>query len=374
MADPLTPVPAAAPAPASTAPVSSPEPSSDALPVVTAEQAAVAEGDFSALQNATRARKQGKPLPDVGEATPKPPVAKLGPQSPIPSNVKRRVSQDEINEQIRKGVEAELARRTGQPAAPPRAAAPLPPLPPSAPPPATAADWKRYASMADAPKLADFDNLEEHTAAMALFVADKRFEERERDTSERQRAQRDLQALHQEAQQYADRMRKAFEQDPDLEILVQSSEEAARTAKAAGVPLKDVRAALAAKPISAMSPQERQSASFANIVAEAIFRSEQPGTLARHLADHPEEADRIVSLPSSQWLLALSRLDGRLETPAQLTRLSAPPRVSSAPAPPTTLGRKPATPADPKRAALEANDFGAYRQALHKDRQARRVS
>jgi hypothetical protein len=98
-------------------------------------------------------------------------------------------------------------------------------------------------------------------------------------------------------------------------------------------------------------------------IGDTIIDSEVGGELADYLANHQDEADRIARLSPRSALLALGKLTATFDSPT--THASAPAQpaaktVTSAPAPPTTLASRSATPADPAAAALAAGDFEAW--------------
>lgn len=89
--------------------------------------------------------------------------------------------------------------------------------------------------------------------------------------------------------------------------------------------------------------------------------------LALHLAEHPEDAQRIERLHPIQQIRELGKLEARIETDT-VTRTSASAgpaakTVTTAPAPPTTLAARSADPADPVAAAVARGDFRAFEEA-----------
>ena len=150
---------------------------------VSAVDAAVSEKNVSAFRDARRAEREGKPLPAVDVKAPEP----VKPAEPVaPAQPDRTLSrrQQDANDRIRDAVErartadaAEIARLRA-----------LVPATPAAPAPQTEAEYKRFLKLPDAPRLDQYDSVEEHTAAMALFISDKRYEER--DEAAKQTAER----------------------------------------------------------------------------------------------------------------------------------------------------------------------------------------
>lgn len=88
--------------------------------------------------------------------------------------------------------------------------------------------------------------------------------------------------------------------------------------------------------------------------------------LLLHFADHLDELSAIGTLGETNLpaaLRALGKLEAALESSAAPPAApAAPPKrtVSAAPAPPQTLGTRPAEPADRRTAALSRKDFTAY--------------
>lgn len=98
---------------------------------------------------------------------------------------------------------------------------------------------------------------------------------------------------------------------------------------------------------------------------DAIDQSANGPALLYHLGSHPEIFQRLITLPErlAAWEL------GKLE--ASLASASTPkPRLTRAPEPVTTLGRKAADPADPIDAAVADDDVGRYRAARLEQRRA----
>lgn len=105
-------------------------------------------------------------------------------------------------------------------------------------------------------------------------------------------------------------------------------------------------------------------------LAAAVLDSPVGPALILHLAEHPEDFERIGRLGLDPRTLPVAlREIGRLEAkydspaaPASVAASPAPPakHVSSAPPPPPALGTRPAEPADAKAAALARNDFTSY--------------
>ena len=328
------------------------QPEQDAPDTQPAVDQALAAGKVADYRAARRAERLGTPLPDVAvaELADEEPPSQAVASAPAPVISKR---QQKINDYERRIAESDqriraLETQLRQPPAAPRREEPPPETRPTEP------EWKRFWAMPDAPKLVDFESVEEHTAAMAYFMAERRDQERE------QRATRTVaETRHQErAVQFGERLRTAATADPEFVNAIPP-------------------AVLTARPLSGLSREELAQSTFANVVAEAALRSDDPATLLKHLHAHQDETLRIAGLPSDEWLDALARLDGRLtagtapaRNPVPALEPSAPKPVTSAPPPAPVLGARPAAPADPMGAAVATGDFSAFRQLKRQERQA----
>lgn len=99
------------------------------------------------------------------------------------------------------------------------------------------------------------------------------------------------------------------------------------------------------------------------LFGDAILESEVGPQMAQHLAEHPEEVERIAALSPNSALRALGKIEAIYETPTTSASASAGPAAkikTTAPTPPTTLAARSASPADPAKAALERRDFPAW--------------
>lgn len=334
------------------APAAAAQPAESTPVTISATLDAASRGDFSAFDTASTAAQRGKPLPSV-EATEPPPA----PAAPAERTLSKR--QEEANNRTRAAVDAatadlraELDRVKAQLSAPP--ARPVEqPAAPAAPAAPTVAEWKRLASLPDAPKLADFESVEEHTAAMSFFIATTIRSEEQATARERQTDESRAKFLTERGQEYGSRLSAAREADPDIVS-------------------KIAPAIMAARPLSGLSDAERSRATFANLVAETGLFSEDPAGLYVHLTANPADAQRIASLPSQDAALrALAQLDGRLtagrapaapgpESRTAAPAAAAPPStITAAPPPPPTVTRAGST-ADPSKSALARGDFAAF--------------
>ena len=371
--DPQTP---AAPAPTI--------PTPPAPPSISPSMAAVEKGDFSAFQDADDARRRGTPLPPVeveikkADAAPAPeapvvPVVAPTPEAPpAPAALSKR--QQEANERTRLAVEratADLQARVKE-----LEGRLTPPTEPKAQP--TQAEWRRYLAMPDAPRLdavdahgnAVFASVDEHSAAMALFVADKRAEERAHAQREEQFHTQRQRFLQERGETFTTKLQAAAEADPDF--LDKIPPEVATARPLSGC-VRDPHGRL-------VDPTTRRPPTFANVAAEAAFRSDTPDKLLTYLHAHPQEVDAIVARPSADWLPALIHLDGRLSGPLTPAAPAAPapaavaspaPPISAAPPPPPSVSRA-GSMANPSQVALERGDYDTFSKLEDAARAAKR--
>lgn len=322
-------------------------------PTVSATIAASEKGDFSAFQDAKQAARAGKPLADV-PVTPEPSDLSAAP-APADKTVSKR--QQQINDYERRI--AELNQRLARLETPPAA--------PRSDPQPTAPDYKRYLALPDAPKLLKFESVEEHAAAMALFIADKRHEERAaQDSQQRQRADH-LRSLEERDRAFGERITQASADDKTFLASLPAPVLHA-------TPLSGCRPD-PARPGSFVDPTTGQPVGFLNFVAETAFLSDNPVAFHRAMKDlAPEDRIALARLPGPEMMRRLSQIDGRASASIASPAASAsaesttPSPVSAFPAPTPTLNRPGAT-VDPEHAALKRDDFGSFQAA----RQARRL-
>lgn len=379
------------------APVTPVQASTTTTPTVSATKDAATRGDFLAFEKGREAAREGKPLPDVAlgatntpaPAPPKRPnaaaAAAAAGEAPVegsapPENRKTREDkeQDRINASIRAGIEAEtrelraeLARLKAGPTA--ERPAGQTSTDGSVPGKGTP-EWKRFAAMAEAPKLEDFESVGEHTAAMAFFIADKMLGERD------QRAQ--AQTRHSQAQAadearfeaWHGRIGEAKAADPEFVTKLSP-------------------AVQALKPFGALPAGDQGGP--ANFIAEQIVNSAIAPTVMLYLSQHDDELTRLQTMPESIARIAderarisahmrhmqaeFFRLEGRLAvSPAAPPRAPAaaaaepPPVISQAPPPADTITRA-RTSSDPRQAAIAKGDVRSY-MAIEDERQRDRAA
>lgn len=184
-------------------------------------------------------------------------------------------------------------------------------------PEAKQAEWKRYRALPDAPKLADFDGdeaLEDWNAATALFIADKRYEER-RAIETQSQAKTAYEAREMEHYRGFEAKLNAAGKD-FIESIDPVLTETHR--------------------LSMLAPGERPT--FGNWLVEQIYRAEPVKELLVYfnddLANGKKEAQRLAALPPDLALREFARLEARL-TPAAAPLVSGPaPTVKSSTAKP----------------------------------------
>lgn len=131
-----------------------------------------------------------------------------------------------------------------------------------------------------------------------------------------------------------------------------------------------------AMPYGMLPDDQKAKATPLNVLSQEVLTCERPDLVLRHLTDHPEEVDRLTSMASAvDAVRELARLDARLlrdsaRPSADTTTVTDPPAqparsVSSAPKPPTTLGRKPTTEGDEAEDALKRGDTAGYMRVMN---------
>lgn len=176
---------------------------------------------------------------------------------------------------------------------------------PAEPAKSTATDRQRYLSLPDAPKLADYDGTdgktyEDYTADVATFIADRRFDER----MSAHTAQQTLRTQH---DAWVDRLDAAKGKDPAL---------AAKLATLKDTPLADYTA--------------------------HFLRTSKIGVdILAYLADHPDIAQRLPTLPPLTQAEELGKLEGQLSAARAAAASPGP-----APAPKISTAKPPIKPVD----------------------------
>jgi hypothetical protein len=101
------------------------------------------------------------------------------------------------------------------------------------------------------------------------------------------------------------------------------------------------------------------------LLADAVLHSDLAPEIAYHLNTHLDEYRALIARAPGPMIKALGKLEARLEatTPTAAPAASTPQHITRAPAPPVTLGSRPADPADDVERAGARRDVGAYIRA-----------
>jgi hypothetical protein len=360
-----------------------PAPPAAAPDTISASIDAVNRNDFDAFDRAELGKRTGKPVADV--EAPEPADTDAPPATAAPGTPPRQLSkrQQQLNDSIREAVERATAPLTAElaqlKAVKPPAAAPAPPVA-AAPPAKTTPEYKRIMALEGAPKLADFDSVEEHAFAAAEFIDSTRTKERE--TAARTSASRDAFVASEKAvdDAFFEQLEKAKTADPEFtknvapEVLALTPLEWLPRDKD-GRALDETGRPLTTGPQHVVASELRKSP----VVRELMLHfSQQPADLARLVAGPPQLAAIPVERRTPAQLFQhirwieheMKRLEGRLAgagAPADSTAAPAAPAVApvsrspitAAPPPPPTL-RAAGSTSDAKAAALARDDFAEF--------------
>jgi hypothetical protein len=218
------------------------------------------------------------------------------------------------------------------------------------------AEWQRYREHPDAPKVENFDTYEDYLDARATFIADQRYAEREQvqqRTVQRQQLESEIQTIQQTAKQRLDEYAKT---DSELS--------------------KKVDPGLLDIPTVWSCLQNGITPGPENAIIEEITKSEAIAPLAIYFStpEGQKEFGELVVLgrkDAAAMLRRFGRIEAKFEKRAEASAEPPPLKtVSTAPAPPTVLGKKPAEPADEAKAAMARGDFAAYKRILNERERA----
>lgn len=308
-------------------------------------------GDQSAFKAARQAERAGKPLPDVppAQAASETPGQTEEPAPALALSKRQQKANEAIRDAVARATTDLLAENARLKAAVPR---PEPEPRPSAS--ATAPTWQEAITQPDPSRpmldeAAFFDAYPDAPyAAYARYWTGYDMAAEAREVQTRTAAEARTAVLMARATQFQDRLTAAVARDPELVS-------------------KLPPAVVSATPLSGLKAGDR--ATFANVVAEAAFRSETPAELLTYLHAHPDAATAIASLPSDDWLTALARLDGRVSVAHPAPAKVHPKTLTDAPEPAVALGAH-ATAADPLESALRMGDQSAFKAAKRRERAA----
>ena len=213
-------------------------------------------------------------------------------------------------------------------------------------PKADAASWRKYSTLPGAPKVEDFDAYEDFVDARAEFIADRRFEERERQRSLNADSERRMAETEQTYGKFRARVDEARKADPEIENKIDPG-------------------LMSIVPSSALLPNEPLRP--ANVLLQNVVESEAAPELLVHFSTPAGQQDwsNMLAAPTPAAMLrAFGRIEARFLSDGSTAKAStpAPKPVTSAPEPPTALGRRSST-ADPASAALAKGDYAGYRAA-----------
>lgn len=297
-----------------------------------------------------------EPVEDEGDDEPEPAAAVVAPAS---APVSKR--QQRINDAVQKGVEAatkdlnaELARlRAAQP--PPR------------PEPRVAAPAVASPSLDPADPEPDFNDAEKYPGGeydpkylRAVARWDMRQERRQEQVAAqtRDREQQQEQAFRTSAKAAADAWTKKSAADPDF-------------VKRLNLALMKDLIPASQIPIDPTTGDRLFPLGPLNVIAEEMLANPDTAPdMADYLSTHPEELARLTAtdprtgvplIPARQLIREMGRIEGALSRGVE--PLPLPNTITDAPAPPTTLGSRSTTAADPKESALKAGNYEAYKRA-----------
>lgn len=359
-------------------------PSTPAAETIPATEAAILrgaqDGNTSDYRAARRAERAGTPLAAVPAPAPTPDSSATAAPEPE-RHLSRRQQQinaraekavdsataalREENARLKAEVEAQKVPRgipapTVQPAQP----APIPAAPAPAAP-SWKQDLERYKAMPDAPKLAEFDTIEDFGIAQQLFVSEKRAEE----TRQRAEATATIDAQRVRIETFVGQLNEARTADPEFVNKLSL----------------DVKEHV--KPFSALRVGEVGGPM--NIIGEQVYNSPIAPKVLLEFSAHPETLQRLIAVPSHlaalpagqararlhiEWMVKeYGKLEGRLETlSAPAAARPQPKTLTAVPAQDETLGTRPSSAADPKSAAIRTGNTRAYREMRRQERLAER--
>lgn len=209
--------------------------------------------------------------------------------------------------------------------------------------------YKQYRAMPDAPKSKDFEDLDDYVAAMGVFIADKRAEaiadrklsEREQQWGSDAQFQRELDA--QTEQSFA-RAKAEVEADPEIVSRIDKRWIAVET----------------------KHPSDASCTPIEFIKANVALYARKPLAVAAYFAteDGMKELTALCRMPKERIVRELPYIDARFDAATDPDQdepeATRPSRVSKAPAPSPTLGKKPSPGKDPLKTAIDENDFETF--------------
>lgn len=216
----------------------------------------------------------------------------------------------------------------------------------SQPAPPTQAEHVRYQQHPHAPKAEQFDTYEEFVAAMGVFIADQRFEEREQRTRLDAQSRERVSSVQQTITGFSEKLAAARTADPEFDQKVDPG-------------------LFQLTPAFALAPGVAPRA--ANVLIQACVESDVSVALLQHFstpAGQQEWAGLAAAPTPAAMLRQFGRIEARFASDGPTAEQPAK-AVSSAPTPPTTLGTKPPQSADRAGAAVKAGDYRGYEAAAN---------
>lgn len=360
--------------------VETPAPAAPAKPV-SALDAAVENKDIRGVFDARAAVRAGKPLDPVTPAPKASTDAKPPARGPKPKDLE---ADDRLRTRVAEAVtplQQKIADLEAKLAATGREPAKTEPPAPSEP------EYKRFAKLPDAPKLAEFDSVEDHAAAMAYFVASKLQAEQGQKTAQTEQQRAEAEYDERRVGTFTERFQAAKTADP--EFLKDLTDDDKALLRKVTTPRRALPRNERGEPVGT-GPE--------HYLSDFVYDSELMPQLLTHFRQHPDDVARLTTAPAflgpmppqtnwnayAAWVGAFQRyieqefyrLEGRLASGGATTHppadtVSAPPStLTSAPPPAPTL-TKPSTTRDPKTAAVSTGNVGDFLAIRRAEREAR---
>ncbi len=214
----------------------------------------------------------------------------------------------------------------------------------------TQAEYQRYLAMPDAPNINAFtgeNGLAEWTAAMSVFIADKRWSDHQGRASADAHFQTIIEGVQKVGAEARTRLQAHAQQHPDF--------------------AERVSPQLLEVPTATMRQLQGQPVGPQHVLAEELSKSPAIAPLLEFFSTPAGQAewDTLCQKPYGDLMRAFERLEARFSTGSGT---AAPPtkHVSSAPEPPTVLGSRASDTSDPVESAIRRKDVGAYIREANK--------
>lgn len=239
---------------------------------------------------------------------------------------------------LRKALREELAALAPSSNAQPQGSQPAPK--------SDAETWRRYSALPNAPQVEQFERYEDYLDARAEFISDRRFEDRERQRALDAQSNQRMSETQKTIQTFHERIGKAREADPAIDDKIDPG-------------LLQIVPAFALRQGEELRP--------ANVLLQAVVESDAAAGLLLHFSTPAGQQDwsNIAAAPTPAAMLrAFGRIEARFladGSPPPASKPAAKP-ITSAPEPPTALGRRANSP-DVASSALAKGDFAGYRAA-----------